>query len=757
MANRKDFIYSGPSKPDVPKSHHDLSYTNNFTASFGKIYPLGCWLLPSGSSFKCTTDFGFDLQPLVFPVQTNMRFHVKFYAAPLRILWKNLRNFVSMGGKGYQLPYISRDFNFYKTGSLADYMGVPSFQVAYTQENYTSVNMGIGICSSFDKGSQFGFNNSFPVVVSANDTDVVYVSLMPVGRGFFRHLNSDISFKLRVSNTPTLNSSTYIVIAKRNDRSETDHPDVSLYSILWSAKLDNTNTSITQVTSKKLYNLVFSKTALPPVATLPDTDLVIGITGNLASHFYADGDSLSLTVPAYDGTIQSSNGVPSVLKMPSYTISAALSEHYHVLSLNASLSYATDESNATHFMSVNGEPPKLPLLAFRFRMYEFIYNYFIRNERVTPFMLPDSNGVYQQVFNRYLTNDDDGADSTTPLDFKYAPYEYDLFTTCVKQPTFGDAPLVGVSFTVNDTGQTPVGTFSFLRDGSVEPETIGVNIDGQGNITGISNYSVDSNHPNIHNLQELINFGISINDLRNVSAYQRYKERLMKAGTKYENIIYEFFGTNPPTGEEFPRYIGGYTQLIRTDKVLSQASTEKMSLGEYRGNAYVRSDKKNMKRKIRTYCHEDTYIMAVGWFSVTPTYSQKIDKDFLYNSLLDFYNPQFASVSPQPVYDYQIAPLECELSDEKLHHVFGYNRPFAEYVSKQDEVHGEFRSGMQNYVCQRIFGGVPQLNEDFLLIKPEQLSDIFAVNETTDKIFGQIHFDVDAVMPIPHFSVPKIV
>lgn len=744
MANKKDFIASGPTKPDIAKSHFDLSYTNNLTANFGKFYPLGSWLMPAGSHFHCNCDYGFDLQPLVFPVQTNMRFHVKFYKAPLRILWKNWRNYVSRGGKGYDMPYINRDTNFYQTGSLSDYLGVPSFQTTQSTHNFSSSFYSvypISIITQISVGDMVPYSLKY---YSSSDNQVARVCFAKINS---RHLLSTQQFKVRVSSlvAPTFSSNTKGLFAL--DRSDGNDPDFKMLEVL--SVLSSSDWSVSNVVPG-VYEITIPLTNvdLQGIAMIDNIYFGLAFTdGNHIGDFAQE--SVSYDVPeVLESTVQTG------LKVPAHTITTRYSLPNKPLLLTYVWTSTTSENNATHFMSVNGAAPKLPLLAFRWRMYEFIYNYFIRNERVTPFKLPDDNGVLQQVFNQYLTNDGDGADSTTPIDFKFAPYEYDLFTTCLKKPTFGDAPLVGVSFTYDMSGNTPTGEFTLLKEGEQTPSNYQVDLDGNGNLTGISHYSGDADSPTLHRLEELIEFGISINDLRNVSAYQRFLERMTKAGTKYENIMYEFFGTNPPTGEEFPSYLGGYTDLIRTDKVLNQSMAEGTKLGEYAGNAYLRS--KGGKRQIRTFCQEDCYIMAVGWFSVTPTYSQKLDKDFVYTNLLDFVNPQFASVSPQPVYDYQIAPLEIDpTDDEALHHVFGYNRPFAEAVSRQDECHGLFRSNMHNFIMQRIFGGVPELGEDFLYMKPEDLSQIFAVTETTDKIFGQIHFDVNATLPLPHMAVPR--
>ena len=50
----------------------------------------------------------------------------------------------------------------------------------------------------------------------------------------------------------------------------------------------------------------------------------------------------------------------------------------------------------------------------------------------------------------------------------------------------------------------------------------------------------------------------------------------------------------------------------------------------------------------------------------------------------------------------------------------------------------------------------PQLNSAFTTVDPSEVNDVFSVTETTDKILGQIYFDVTAKLPISRVSVPKL-
>lgn len=420
--------------------------------------------------------------------------------------------------------------------------------------------------------------------------------------------------------------------------------------------------------------------------------------------------------------------------------------------LVGSLSYDSSvgdfEQRQTWFDSVNGEPPKLPITAYAFRAYEFIYNKYFRNQQVDPFY---KDG--EVSYNQFLTNDGDGADDTTPVDFFNVPYEYDEFTTALKSPQAGFAPLVGVS--TND--ETGIGYLDMVPivDGQPDPTQaykIGVRYSSDtGAITGISNYDEVADKTSVMRLTEAIDFGISINDFRNVSAFQRMKEKMLKAGYQYQDLVKEFFGTTPPIGEEFPEYLGGMTRDVFVGKIQNQALTQDHPLGEFAGVGGVTGDGKTIK----CFCAEAGLIMGVLWFSVTPVYSQAIPKHFLKHHILDYFVPTLNSIGAQPIMKHEIAPLQC--TEEQLNEVFGYQRPWYDYVSRRDECHGNFRGNQRNFLLQRFFLDAPELTAQFINIHSEDLTDVFTVTQDTDKFFGMIHFDMKVKSPVARISVPRII
>ena len=109
----------------------DWSHVNNLTTNFGRITPVFCELVPAKGSLRVNPEFGLELMPMVFPVQTRMFARLNFFKVTLRSMWEDYSDFISNFRDDLEEPYILPDeFRFVKmckTGSLGDYLGLPTF------------------------------------------------------------------------------------------------------------------------------------------------------------------------------------------------------------------------------------------------------------------------------------------------------------------------------------------------------------------------------------------------------------------------------------------------------------------------------------------------------------------------------------------------------------------------------------------------------------------------------------------------------
>ena len=76
-------------------------------------------------------EFGLELMPMVFPVQTRMFARLNFFKVTLRSMWEDYSDFISNFRDDLEEPYILPDeYRFTKmckTGTLGDYLGLPTF------------------------------------------------------------------------------------------------------------------------------------------------------------------------------------------------------------------------------------------------------------------------------------------------------------------------------------------------------------------------------------------------------------------------------------------------------------------------------------------------------------------------------------------------------------------------------------------------------------------------------------------------------
>ena len=392
-----------------------------------------------------------------------------------------------------------------------------------------------------------------------------------------------------------------------------------------------------------------------------------------------------------------------------------------------------------------GGDKSLKINALPYRAYEAIYNSFYRNAQVTPFKI---NGVPE--YNKYVTNLNDGADT---FDYKLYQrnFEYDFLTGAFHAPQQGEAPLIGVS--VNNRNQTAEFKFSSSSINNGATITATASIDEEGQVIGITGYDPELPQSNIDKLMTAINYGISINDIRQTNALQKWLEKNIRRGYKYKDQLMSHFGVKVEYKELLmPEFIGGVSQDIKTDTIYQMATNEDGYLGDYAGRAGVVG---GSNHRVSKFCDEAGFIIGIMSIVPTPVYSQVPAGYAFDNNLFDYFFPEFSKIGMQPIFNYQVTPLQ---SQDNLDGVFGYQRPYWDLIRSIDEVHGEFRTTANGYVIQRHFADTPELNQHFTEITNDTLSDVFMITneEVSNQFLGMIHFNCKRKTAIPMYGIPSI-
>lgn len=740
----------------VNRSTFDLSFVNNLTMKFGAITPV-C-LLPAsfGDSFQINARFNLQLLPTVFPIQTQLYVRLHFVYVRTRTLWEDWMAFFG-GDETVTPPWIDptaentlqghKQFNIaddLQTGTLADYLGIPT-TITGTYGGSVVATRAVDF---------FNFDDKVPalnstLVGSPIVSDLSFSTLTSI------FTSSEAFSKIFISNFA--NTGSYGYTAPRcmcipyTVKYETPTRNVSISVSL--NRFDLLRQMIVENDSSPIIGFVAYKNDNSPKLWSAQFS-VVDIKGDTLS-FTADlGESLSAfklcMVIQFRNAVYKKEYAYSLYEPGSTTtIRAGLTQEFvsQLYSSPISVIYRSSEwtkpqkENCPFYTASSNSLPSIPLSALPFRAYESYYNAFGRDIRNNPFIVDG-----KPEYNKYVPSTKGGSD-TYKYQLHYANWEPDAYTTALQSPQAGVAPLVGI---------TSLGEATFRDAAGTEYHAQLETADDGDTVTGFQVKSSNAPADVVHNLIGMATSGISISDFRNVNSLQRFLEIRIRQTPRYKNLVKGLFDVNLDYDElMMPEFLGGISDTIPVYKVTQTTPTEGNPLGSFAGQGSLQS---GMRHVIRKYCPEDGYILGV--MSVVPAanYSQLLAPHFTRMNLLDWHFPQFNNISYQPMLYKHLCPYQAyAVNPSNINKVFGYQRAYWDLISSFDEVHGEFRGSMRNFLINRVFDKAPELSKDFLLVNPDHVNDVFAMtSENGDKILGSIAFDITKKTTIPRNSIPHI-
>lgn len=697
---------------------HDCSFVNNLTMDFGTLVPVFYKDVVPGESFRITPTFRMNFQPMIFPVQTNMRAHLHFFYCRTKDVYKDWLDKFGMTKEGLEMPYMKltpENRDMVETGKLGDYLGLPT--VTYGEYgNYKE-----------DDISAYGYD--FTTGEYKTNQWLEAVTAPAVGESLFSGIyNSSYSRSVRVAVTVPISAlegfdrNHNLILHLRGDVSFVS-PEVNVYAAdINGYRVSNMISHSNLQIGPETYNKI-------DFGTVSDESIRYLVLVFSAYNFPGteSGTQNGSTV-TNSGTLFAQNA--------NFFVQFQVDSQYGLE--NSSM----DLAELPFYSDDNPEGERLVNLPFRF--YEFIYNSFYRDERNNPYKIDG-----QVEYNKYLPSTEGGED-TYHYQLRRANWEQDFLTTATSSPQFGVAPLVGV---------TATGTMTFQDEDGNTYTAVAKTGDDNDTITGIEVHSPDMPVGTLRALIDTVSSGISISDFRNVNALQRLLEKRLRHGLKYVDMVQASYGTRPKNLEiSMPEFIGGVNEDVIVNRISQTVDTEAVPLGTVGGQAGVLG---TSNHPISCYCDDFGCIMGIMYIAPVPNYSQLLPKYWLKSEALDFYHPEFSHIGYQPILNKEVAPLQFFRDDkangtDNYNSVFGYQRPWYDYISSVDEVHGNFRNNMRRYLINRVFDTPPALTEDFLLVDSKQVNDVFAVTEDSDKIFGEILFRVKRKNAVPTLSIPRL-
>lgn len=273
----------------------------------------------------------------------------------------------------------------------------------------------------------------------------------------------------------------------------------------------------------------------------------------------------------------------------------------------------------------------------------------------------------------------------------------------------------------------------------------------------------------------------TINNLRRANALQKYLEAMARGGSRYIEQIQAIFGVRSSDARlQRAEYLGGGRSNVVISEVLQQSAStdtpegDPSPLGEFAGRGVSSGSTGSIKR----FFEEHGYL--VGIMSIVPRsgYYQGTPRKYTKFDCFDYAFPQFAHLGEQEVRNSELFD-SLTLTDEQRNGTFGYQSRYAEYKFIMSKVTGEMRDRLDFWHLNRKFANLPGLNADFVTIKPEETSRIYAVEEETeidaatgepvtdpttgevqtvptDHIFSQIYVHCTAKRELPRYGTPKL-
>lgn len=801
----KDYV----EKPN--RNTFDLSFQNNLTMEFGKLYPVFCKEVVPGDSMRIKPTFGLRFMPLVFPIQTRMQANLHFFYVRNRNLWKDWPDFIGRTKKDLVLPFLSPSVakKVCRTRGLGDYLGLPTtivgnygsiseFSVSdmlYEMSPYQNTFTNYALSSAVSGTDAYSSGLSLSTVKTNSDSNdaTAYrtggtVTSNPVAldtvseidgkrivrlHAIAKATSTSAAFKFRLDFFTPYDDGDY------RDTAHSAHADTGVaaeifcFQPLSTSKAGDVLTAYygDQVPSGDGHvasgiKVTVTEDARPSgTSNIFQVPVQIDIDLNSLRYIWIDfssevpsshsgeyGDFVDGLKTLYGSasalvSFRFSNPSARNYGQWSNNFFGALDMELQVISLsNRDIS----QFSSTYNPYANGD---IKINALPFRAYESIYNAFYRNQFNDPFTI---NGVKE--FNKFITNDEGGEDRTD-YDLLLRNWEQDFLTSAKQSPVDGDiTPLVGVSGT---------GTFTFQNaDGSQFNITPKYAEDGN-TIIGLETIEgTPENTSSIRRLMDMASVGISINDFRNVNALQRWLETNLRRGYRYKDQLMSHFGVDAKFDVlDMPEFIGGMSEPVIVNQINQSVDQTgdpsglgdfSKVLGSYAGQASVLAQSRH---DVEKYCDEHGFIIGILSVTPVPNYSQLLPKVFQKFSVLDYYFPEFGHIGNQPIPYSEVCPLQSYIAGDALTDVFGYQRAWYDYLASVDEVHGDFRTSLDGFLINRVFDSRPELGKSFLQVDPSDdggMSNPFSVTDETDKILGQVYFEVTAQRPIPKFGIPRL-
>ena len=135
MPNSKDFNHFdyNPTDIHIERSMFNMDHSVKFSCNVGDVIPFDVIEVLPGDTWSVDTSKVVRLQPLVTPIMDEVILDVYYFFVPNRLVWNKWKEFCGENNSSpwaptveYNVPRLYSPSGGWQTGSIADYMGIPT-------------------------------------------------------------------------------------------------------------------------------------------------------------------------------------------------------------------------------------------------------------------------------------------------------------------------------------------------------------------------------------------------------------------------------------------------------------------------------------------------------------------------------------------------------------------------------------------------------------------------------------------------------
>lgn len=262
----------------------------------------------------------------------------------------------------------------------------------------------------------------------------------------------------------------------------------------------------------------------------------------------------------------------------------------------------------------------------------------------------------------------------------------------------------------------------------------------------------------------------TISALRAANSIQQWLERNNLAGFRLQDYVRANYGASLSDGvAQRSLYLGScdfdiYTKGVeQTAGVGSDASQGQpfSTLGTRAGSAYCSGDGLLIDDFV---ANEPGHIMVIASLVPKVVYASGIDRMLSRytstGSQSDLATPLLQNVGPQPIYSKELN-TRLAWTDSTPSAVFGYIDRYADFMTKEDRLSGQFRRNatLQSFAAQRYITGTSlSMGSSFLEIPTTYLDTVLAASTGASQFTAwcDSYFDYKVSMPLSEFCQPSL-